>query len=121
MSISDGSGGAPTHFEPFPGIDKGGVSRRSVLVGGVALLAGAALMKPARALAAGPTGGTSGSEPFGLSPAQQVGQRVIWSYPGLTPPQALFDAIGAGLVGGVIFFGENINRSDRSQIHAVTS
>jgi len=37
-----------------------------------------------------------GTEPFGLSPAQQVGQLVIWSYPGLTPPQALFDAIRAG-------------------------
>jgi beta-N-acetylhexosaminidase len=62
-----------------------------------------------------------GSGPSGLTPAQQVGQRVIWSYPGLTPPQALFDAIRAGLAGGVIFFGENINRSDRSQIQAVTS
>jgi beta-N-acetylhexosaminidase len=31
------------------------------------------------------------------------------------------DAIRAGLVGGVIFFGENINRGDRSQIQAVTS
>jgi beta-N-acetylhexosaminidase len=57
----------------------------------------------------------------GLSPAQQVGQRVIWSYPGLTPSQALLDAIRAGLVGGVIFFGENINPHDRSQIQAVTS
>ena len=45
---------------------------------------------------------------------------MIWSYPGLTPPQALLDAIRAGLVGGVIFFGENINRADRSQIQAVT-
>jgi beta-N-acetylhexosaminidase len=101
------------------------VGRRSLLVGGAAaLLAGAGLMKPAPALAAGSTGGASetmGTDPFGLSPAQQVGQLVIWSYPGLTPPQALFDAIRAGLVGGVIFFGENINRSDRSQIQAVTS
>ena len=81
-------------------------------------------MKPAGALAAGPSGGARtamGSEPSGLSPDQQVGQRVIWSYPGLTPPQALLDAIRAGLVGGVIFLGENINRSDRGQIQAVTS
>ena len=121
MAISDGSGGAP---KSHPGGDeRGGVSRRSVLVGGAALLAGAALMNPARTLAAVPTGGASATdaEPLGLSPAQQVGQRVIWSYPGMTPPQALFDAIRAGLVGGVIFFGENINRTDRSQIQAVTS
>jgi len=122
MSISDGSGGARIHFDAFP--ENGGVARRSLLVGGTALLVGAGLMKPAPAFAAGSTGGASetmGTEPFGLSPAQQVGQLVIWSYPGLTPPQALFDAIRAGLVGGVIFFGENINRSDRSQIQAVTS
>jgi beta-N-acetylhexosaminidase len=125
MAVSDESGGASVHFDSFPGIDNRGVGRRSLLVGGAALLAGgAALMKPARALAAGPTGGANGkrrSGPFGLSPAQQVGQRVIWSYPGLTPPQALMDAIRAGLVGGVIFFGENINRTDPSQIQAVTS
>src|SRR5204863_9081977 len=77
MAISDGSGGAPTRVEAFPGIDKRGVSRRSVLVGGAALLVGAGLMKPARALAAGPAGAastTTGGETFGLSPAQQVGQ-----------------------------------------------
>lgn len=47
---------------------------------------------------------------------------MIWSYPGLTPPPALFDAIRAGLVGGVIFFGENISRPNYpSQIQAVTA
>ena len=121
MSISDGSGDAPIHFGAFP--DDRGIGRRRLLVGGAALLAGAGLIKPAPAFA-GPTSAASAAtakEPFGLSPAQQVGQRVIWSYPGLTPPQTLFDAIRAGLVGGVIFFGENINRSDRGQIQAVTS
>jgi beta-N-acetylhexosaminidase len=96
-----------------------------VLLGGAALLAGAGLITPARAIAASPTAGasaTKGGDTFGLSPAQQAGQRVIWSYPGLTPPQALFDAIRAGLVGGVIFFGENIDRTNYpSQIQAVTS
>src|SRR6266508_1348923 len=125
MAISDRSGGAPTRFGAFPGSDNRVISRRSVLIGGAALLASAGLIKPARALAAGSTGGASatmGADTFGLSPAQQVGQRVIWSYPGLTPPQALFDAIRAGLVGGVIFFGENISRTDYpSQIQAVTS
>jgi beta-N-acetylhexosaminidase len=104
--------------------DHGGAKRRSLLVGGAALLAGAGVMAPSRASAAGPTGGASKPtprRPSELSPAQQVGQRVIWSYPGLTPPPALLDAIRAGLVGGVIFFGENIDRTNRSQIQAVTS
>ncbi|KAF5381641.1 hypothetical protein D9615_005495 [Tricholomella constricta] len=37
-----------------------------------------------------------------------AGQHVIWSYPGLTPPQSLYTAISAGQVAGVIFFKENI-------------
>jgi beta-N-acetylhexosaminidase len=123
MTLSDGPGGASTHVDSSARIDHRGVGRRGLLAGGAALLAGAGLLTPTRALAAGPAGGAGGKKaagPSGLSPAQQVGQRVIWSYPGLTPPQALFDAIRAGLVGGVIFFGENINRNDRSQIQAVT-
>ncbi|GIH18578.1 glycoside hydrolase family 3 N-terminal domain-containing protein [Rugosimonospora africana] len=137
MAPNDGSAGTSIDFDSPPAIGNSrGVGRRSLLVGGAALLAGgAALAKPARALGAGPTGGATGAAidgvtgaasaksepgPFGLSPEQQAGQRVIWSYPGLTPPPALFDAIRAGLVGGVIFFGENINRNDRSQIQAVT-
>jgi len=44
-----------------------------------------------------------------LTPTQQAGQRVIFSYPGLTPPESLLSLIRAGQVGGVIFFGENIH------------
>jgi beta-N-acetylhexosaminidase len=43
-----------------------------------------------------------------LSPVQLAGQRVIYSYPGLTPPASLLRWIRAGEVGGVIFFGQNI-------------
>src|SRR5215469_89973 len=43
-----------------------------------------------------------------LTPAQLAGQRVIFSYPGTTPPASLLDQISAGEAGGVIFFGENI-------------
>jgi beta-N-acetylhexosaminidase len=98
------------------------LGRRSVLVGGAALVAGAGLLDPARASAArAALADTAMRTSSGdLSPAQQVGQRVIWSYPGLTPPASLVDAIHAGLVGGVIFFGENIDRNNRSQIQAVT-
>ncbi|MCP2341522.1 glycoside hydrolase family 3 N-terminal domain-containing protein [Actinomadura rupiterrae] len=54
-----------------------------------------------------------------LSDLQLAGQRVISSYPGLTPPQSLFDDITAGQTSGVIFFGENI--SSDAQIAGVVS
>lgn len=37
-----------------------------------------------------------------------AGQHVIYSYPGLTPPEHLFDLTLQGRVGGVILFRENI-------------
>jgi beta-N-acetylhexosaminidase len=40
---------------------------------------------------------------------QRAGQRVIFSYPGLTPPESLLRHIRAGEAAGVIFFGENIS------------
>ncbi|PWI41683.1 glycoside hydrolase family 3 N-terminal domain-containing protein [Streptomyces sp. ICBB 8177] len=52
-----------------------------------------------------------------LTSRQLAGQRVVYSYPGLTPPAALLDAIRAGEVAGVIFFGENI--SSDAQITSV--
>src|SRR5689334_13973426 len=54
-----------------------------------------------------------------LSNLQLAGQRVISSYPGLTPPQSLFNDITAGQTAGVIFFGENI--SSDAQIASVIS
>ena len=52
-----------------------------------------------------------------LSPRQLAGQRVIFSYPGLTPPSSLLRQISAGEAAGVIFFGENI--SSEAQIASV--
>jgi beta-N-acetylhexosaminidase len=52
-----------------------------------------------------------------LTPAQEAGQRVIYSYPGLTPPASLLQAIRSGQAAGVIFFGENI--SSDNQISSV--
>src|SRR5690349_8497546 len=43
-----------------------------------------------------------------ISARQLAGQRVIYSYAGLTVPNALLQAISAGEAAGVIFFGENI-------------
>jgi len=44
-----------------------------------------------------------------MSPEQMAGQRVIYSYSGLSPPPALLSAISQGEAGGVIFFGQNIS------------
>ncbi len=52
-----------------------------------------------------------------MSPAQLAGQRVIYSYGGLTPPAALLQLIRHGEAAGVIFFGQNI--SSRAQIASV--
>ena len=52
-----------------------------------------------------------------LSSQQRVGQRVIFSYPGLTVPSALLQQITAGEGAGVIFFGDNI--SGEAQIASV--
>jgi len=52
-----------------------------------------------------------------LSLAQLAGQRVIYSYSGLTPPTSLLTLIRHGEAAGVIFFGQNI--SGRAQISAV--
>lgn len=44
---------------------------------------------------------------------QAAGQRIIYSYPGLTPPASLLSRIRAGEAAGVIFFGENISSLDQ--------
>ena len=44
-----------------------------------------------------------------LSPEQLAGQRVIYSYPGLTPPAELFSLISSGQVAGVLFFADNVS------------
>lgn len=51
-----------------------------------------------------------------LTVRHQAAQRVVFSYPGTTVPQALLDLIAEGLVGAVILYGENI--SSLSQITA---
>jgi beta-N-acetylhexosaminidase len=63
-----------------------------------------------------PTGSRPEALP-GLSLAQLAGQRVIYSYGGLTPPPALLRLIRHGEVAGVIFFGPNI--SSQAQITGV--
>jgi beta-N-acetylhexosaminidase len=67
-----------------------------------------------------PTAGqTTPSAPAGtsLSPQQLAGQRVIYSYSGLTPPASLLTLIKEGEVAGVIFFSGNIK--SESQLASV--
>jgi beta-N-acetylhexosaminidase len=52
-----------------------------------------------------------------LSPEQLAGQRVIYSYRGLTAPAGLLSLIRHGDVGGVIFFSFNI--SSQAQLRGV--
>jgi beta-N-acetylhexosaminidase len=65
-----------------------------------------------------PGGGTAAALPP-LSPTQVAGQRVIYSYTGLTPPANLLRWIRAGKAAGVIFFGSNI--SSQAQLAAVAA
>jgi beta-N-acetylhexosaminidase len=114
----------------------GGPSRRTVLTAGLGLVAGTVLVGAGAGAGradAAQVGPATTPLPYdrgapwwarnptpwwsGLTPQQQAGQRVVYSYSGLTPPQELLAAIGAGTVGGVIFFGENI--SDSAQLAAV--
>ena len=52
---------------------------------------------------------TPSSAEAALTPRQLAGQRIVYSYAGLTPPASLLDRIRAGEAAGVIFFGENIS------------
>ena len=90
---------------------RGALSAGALALGAGAIIGGFGLSGPARAATGGKT--------VKLSPAQLAGQRVIFSYPGLTPPAGLLDQISEGLAGGVIFFGENI--TGLSQIAAVVA
>jgi beta-N-acetylhexosaminidase len=55
------------------------------------------------------TTATTTSALAGLNAQQLAGQRVVYSYPGLTPPTALLQAIREGEAAGVIFFARNIS------------
>src|SRR6266480_1093016 len=83
---------------------------------GRALALGAALSGVLALAASGPAGAASPPIPR-LTLTQLAGQRVIYSYPGLSPPASLFARIRAGYAAGVIFFGENIQT--RGQIAGV--
>lgn len=79
-------------------------------------LAGHPALRPLRPKSARPQQPTLPALPA-LTLRQLAGQRAIYSYKGLIPPQSLLDRIRAGEVAGVIFFGQNI--SSHAQIGKV--
>ncbi|HZD65929.1 MAG TPA: glycoside hydrolase family 3 N-terminal domain-containing protein, partial [Acidimicrobiales bacterium] len=85
------------------------------------LLVGAAagLVATATLVGVSPRPAAAQSAPANLSDQQLAGQRVIYSYTGLTPPASLLDQIRAGQAAGVIFFSDNI--SSPAQIASVTA
>ncbi|GAA4507248.1 beta-N-acetylhexosaminidase [Actinoallomurus oryzae] len=84
------------------------ITRRNALLAGAgAAFATAGLAGTARAA------GRNTVRPAALTPEQQAGQRVIYSYSGTTVPQSLLDAISGGRAAGVIFFGDNISSLDQ--------
>jgi beta-N-acetylhexosaminidase len=60
--------------------------------------------------------GAAAAGPASLTPQQQAGQRVVFSYPGTTVPQSLLDQISSGQAAGVIINSGNV--SSLSQITA---
>jgi beta-N-acetylhexosaminidase len=87
------------------------ITRRGALaVGAGAVIGGLGLRRTAQA---------APESDIKLTAAQRAGQRVIFSYPGATPPATLLDQVSAGEAGGVIFFGENI--TSLSQIAGVVA
>jgi beta-N-acetylhexosaminidase len=111
------------------------IQRKWLTAGGLALAL--AMTMPTVAAAAARTAGVAGRDSGGvtgaaqsaagrpslatvlprLSAQQLAGQRVIFSYAGLTPPASLISLIQHGEAAGVIFFGQNI--SSESQIAGV--
>lgn len=91
------------------------ITRRTALKTGTAVAAGIIFAGAGSATTAAAAKPVQPDVPWQvtLSPTQQAGQRVIFSYPGLTPPDNLLQAISSGEVGGVIFFGENIASLDQ--------
>jgi beta-N-acetylhexosaminidase len=82
------------------------LSRRAALAGGAGLAAGVFGLRGGRRPA---VPGRGARKAASLTPQQLAGQRVIYSFPGFTPPSSLLQAISAGEVAGVIILTENVN------------
>jgi beta-N-acetylhexosaminidase len=106
--------------EHIRGADRRRVLKNALVLGAAAPVVGVlpGTRAPAvRAQASAVRAQASAVRARALSSAQLAGQRVVYSYPGLTVPSALLAAISAGRAAGVIFFGANI--SSDAQIASV--
>jgi len=113
-SDSDSGIGRPAGSDGAAGGGPGRApSRRGVLSG----VAGLGMAGAIRGIPRFPVGQGRGIFRPAFTNLQLAGQRVVYSYPGLTPPAQLLTDIKNGQVAGVIFFGENI--SSESQIASV--
>ena len=92
-----------------PGTGRRGVLKGLLAVGSAAPIAGLLSQTGAQAVPVQPGQAQISEARASLTSQQLAGQRVIYSYPGLTVPAALLQAIAAGQAAGVIFFGDNIS------------
>jgi beta-N-acetylhexosaminidase len=99
-----------------PGTGRRGVLKGLLAVGSAAPIAGLLSQTGAQAAPVQPNRAQASQERASLTSQQRAGQRVIYSYPGLTVPAALLQAIATGQAAGVIFFGGNI--SSQAQIRS---
>ena len=115
--MTDPNAPDPNTPVPVPGLAP---NRRGVLAGvaGLGLTGVLGPLRAASGLSAVKRPGPL-KAPSALTDLQLAGQRVVYSYPGLTPPAELLTDIENGQVAGVIFFGENI--SSEAQIAGVVA
>jgi len=90
------------------GEDRRGLLKKMLLLGAAAPLAGVPF-EAGPAMADQRPAVRRSRVPAGLSSRQMAGQRVVFSYSGLTVPPALLALITAGEAAGVIFYGDNIS------------
>ncbi|MFG1809625.1 glycoside hydrolase family 3 N-terminal domain-containing protein [Streptomyces sp. NPDC049040] len=84
-------------------------SRRSVLAAGTGVAAAGLPARLGENHGSRAARNTPAAAPAALTPQQQAGQRVVFSYSGTTVPQSLLTQISSGQAAGVIFFGDNIS------------
>ena len=103
------AGGTPAAHQSHPPAATAGASASGAVAGASGSVGTGGTAQAAQAAQA--------AQVASLSARQLAGQRVIFSYAGLTPPSALLWLISHGEAAGVIFFANNI--SSRAQIAAV--
>ena len=102
-SVSPGLGHAAARV-PAAGLVRG-ITAAAVPAGRTVAALGSAVLQAATAQVSAEAAAEAAVDH--MSAAQLAGQRVIYSYPGLTPPASLLTVIRQGRAAGVIFFAAN--------------